>query len=51
LRAQGVDIDGGVTMVGIEPYVANPKHVHHFLSYASFSENNNNTDCNMTDYL
>jgi hypothetical protein len=50
LRDQGVDLDNGVTMVGIEPYVTN-KHVHHFTVYAGYSENNNKTSCNMTDYM
>jgi hypothetical protein len=39
LRSQGVDLDAGVTMVGIEPHVTT-SHVHHFIAYASYSENN-----------
>ena len=50
LRDQGIDLDTGVTMVGIEPDVTS-KYVHHFTVYASFSENNDNTGCNSTDYL
>ena len=50
LRDQGIDLDTGVTMVGIEPYVTN-SHVHHFTAYASFSENNGDVSCNATDYL
>ncbi|GKY93756.1 hypothetical protein MPSEU_000342700 [Mayamaea pseudoterrestris] len=50
LRDQGVDLDTGVTMIGIEPYVTN-SHVHHFTAYASLTENNGDTGCNGTDYI
>jgi hypothetical protein len=50
LRNQGVDFVNGVTMVRIKPHVSGT-YVHHFLAYASFSENNDNVGCNMTDYL
>ena len=49
LRDQGVDLDNGVTLVGMEAIITTP-HVHHFVGYASYSENNDNDACNMTDY-
>jgi hypothetical protein len=51
LRAQGLDLDNnGTTMVGIEAFVSNT-HVHHFIGFASMTENNDNANCSQSDFL
>lgn len=48
LRAMGVPIDEGATVIGFEPVVTS-RYVHHFTIYGGESENND-TPCGFTGY-
>jgi hypothetical protein len=48
IRAQGVPLDDGVTIIGFEPVVTS-EHVHHYVVYSSHEENENAT-CDFSVY-
>jgi hypothetical protein len=48
LKAAGIDMDGqGVTVVGFDAVIDKPKHVHHFLLYASTQELDETVECGL----
>jgi len=51
MRAAGVPLDDGATIIGFEPLVDNKEHVHHYIITAGYTENNdvNATACQDSD--